>query len=173
MKPGCIGKSNTNNLPGPTDMTENPYGKKIFFFFTNATQKLARVVKRGIAIEFQPREPIFEKCSHLREKGGVLTLKTPRWVCAYPYSTSAAELACSALARIVYRLSYAVYIRTAIRRVKERSSGDQYDDAHFRHVPSIFSEKRILIYEATTAVVDHWHSLLGFPRLKNSTRKIQ
>jgi hypothetical protein len=24
-------------------------------------------------IEVQPRRPIFEKCSHLREKGGVLT----------------------------------------------------------------------------------------------------
>jgi hypothetical protein len=31
MKPGCIGKSNTNNLPAPTDLTENPKGKKIFF----------------------------------------------------------------------------------------------------------------------------------------------
>ena len=26
-----IGKSNTNNLPAPTDLTENPYGKKTFF----------------------------------------------------------------------------------------------------------------------------------------------
>jgi hypothetical protein len=25
MEPGCIGKSNTNNLPAPTDLTENPY----------------------------------------------------------------------------------------------------------------------------------------------------
>jgi hypothetical protein len=25
--------------------------------------------------------------NHLREKGGVLTLKTPRGVCAYPYET--------------------------------------------------------------------------------------
>jgi hypothetical protein len=33
-----------------------------------------------------PTCPIFEKCSHLREKGGVLTLRTPRWVCADPYS---------------------------------------------------------------------------------------
>jgi hypothetical protein len=41
----------------------------------------------GIAIELQPWSPIFEKCSHLREKGGVLTLKTTRGVCAYPYST--------------------------------------------------------------------------------------
>jgi hypothetical protein len=85
MEPGCIGKSNTNNLPAPTDLIENPYGKKKLFF-NDATQKSARVVPWGIAIELEPREPIFEKCPHLREKGGVLTLKTPRWVCAYPYS---------------------------------------------------------------------------------------
>ena len=30
MKPGCMGKSDTNNLPAPTDLTENPYGKKTF-----------------------------------------------------------------------------------------------------------------------------------------------
>ena len=35
------------------------------------------MVPRGIAIEVVAREPIFEKCSHLREKGGVLTLRTP------------------------------------------------------------------------------------------------
>ena len=59
MEPGCIGKSNTNNLPAPTDLTENPYGKKKLFF-KDATQKSARVVERGIEIyiEFQPREPI-------------------------------------------------------------------------------------------------------------------
>ena len=72
MEPGCIGKSNTKNLPAPTDLTENPYGKKKLCF-KDATQKSARVVERGILIEFQPREPIFEKCPHLREKGGVLT----------------------------------------------------------------------------------------------------
>jgi hypothetical protein len=72
MKPSCIGKSNTNNLPAPTDLTENPYGKKNVFF-KDATQKSARVVVGGIEIELQPREPIFEKCPHLREKGGVLT----------------------------------------------------------------------------------------------------
>ena len=32
MEPGCIGKSNTNNLPAPTNLTENPYRKKILFF---------------------------------------------------------------------------------------------------------------------------------------------
>jgi hypothetical protein len=31
MKPGCIGKSNTNNSPAPTDLTGNPYRKKHFF----------------------------------------------------------------------------------------------------------------------------------------------
>ena len=72
MEPGCIGKSNTNNLPAPTDLTENPYLKKKLFF-KDATQKSASVVPRGIGIKMVPRRPIFEKCSHLREKGGVLT----------------------------------------------------------------------------------------------------
>jgi hypothetical protein len=72
MKTGCIGKSNTNNLPAHTDLTENRYGEKKLFF-KDATQKSARVVPGGIAIELEPREPIFEKCPHLREKGGVLT----------------------------------------------------------------------------------------------------
>ena len=72
MEPGCIGKSNTNNLPTPTDLIENTYRKKKLFF-KDPTQKSSRVVPRGIAIEVVPREPIFEKCSHLREKGGVLT----------------------------------------------------------------------------------------------------
>ena len=61
MEPGCIGKSNTNNLPAPTDLTENPYLKKKLFF-KDATQKSASVVEPEIAVEF-----------HLREKGGVLT----------------------------------------------------------------------------------------------------
>jgi hypothetical protein len=66
MKPGCIGKSNTNNLPAPTDLTENPYGK--FFFFKDTTQKSAYMLPCGIAIQSVPWRPIFEKCSHLREK---------------------------------------------------------------------------------------------------------
>jgi hypothetical protein len=49
VNPGCIGKSNTNNLPAPTDLTDNPYGKKNLFF-KDATQKSARVVQWGIAI---------------------------------------------------------------------------------------------------------------------------
>jgi hypothetical protein len=69
MKPGCIGKSNTNNLPAPTDLTENPYGKKKLFF-KDATQKSASMVLSGIVTELEPWSPIFEKCPHLREKGG-------------------------------------------------------------------------------------------------------
>jgi hypothetical protein len=78
MKPGCIGKFYTNNLPAPTDLNENPYGKKKLIF-KDATQKSARVVLSEIEVELhlEPREPIFEKCRHLREKGGALTLRTP------------------------------------------------------------------------------------------------
>jgi hypothetical protein len=72
FEPSCIGKSNTNNLLAPTDLTENPYGKKNLFL-KDATQKSASVVAPEIAVEVQPRRPIFEKCPHLREKGGVLT----------------------------------------------------------------------------------------------------
>jgi hypothetical protein len=72
MKPGCIGKSNTNNLSAPTDLTENPYGKKKLFF-KDATQKSASVVLTRIQFWIVPRRPIFEKCPHLREKGGGLT----------------------------------------------------------------------------------------------------
>jgi hypothetical protein len=72
MMPGCIGQSNTNNLPAPTNLTENPYRKKNLFF-NDATQKSATMVLCVFAIELEPSWPIFEKCSHLREKGGVLT----------------------------------------------------------------------------------------------------
>ena len=42
----------------------------------NIFQKSARVVPVILVPQFQmePREPIFEKCSHLRKKGGVLML---------------------------------------------------------------------------------------------------
>ena len=72
MEPCCIGKSHTDNLPAPTDLTENPYLKKKLIF-KDATQKSASVVQWGIGVEFVPRRPIFGKCSYLREKGGVLT----------------------------------------------------------------------------------------------------
>jgi hypothetical protein len=55
----------------------NP-GKKsappLFLKDENIFQKSARVVPWGNGAPMKPREPIFEKCSHLREKGGVLML---------------------------------------------------------------------------------------------------
>ena len=39
MEPGCIGKSNTDNLPAPTELTENPYGEKKHFFFLRYNSK--------------------------------------------------------------------------------------------------------------------------------------
>jgi hypothetical protein len=53
MEPGCIGKSNTNNLPAPTDLNRNPYGKKKLVL-NDATQKSATLVPRGIEIEVVP-----------------------------------------------------------------------------------------------------------------------
>jgi hypothetical protein len=41
MEPGCIGNSNTNNLQSPTDLTENPYGKKNFFLKMQLKNRLA------------------------------------------------------------------------------------------------------------------------------------
>jgi hypothetical protein len=81
MKPGCIG----NNLPAPTNLTKNPDGKKNFFE-TMQLKNRPRWCLAEFKKELEPTWPIFEKCSHLREKGGMLTLRTPHWVCADPYS---------------------------------------------------------------------------------------
>jgi hypothetical protein len=51
-----------------------PTAKKIFIF-NDTTQKSATLVPCRIAIETVPTWPIFEICSHLREKGGVLGKK--------------------------------------------------------------------------------------------------
>ena len=50
---------------------EKKSGPPLFLEDENIFQKSASVVVGGIAVELQPRRPIFEKCSHLREKGGV------------------------------------------------------------------------------------------------------
>jgi hypothetical protein len=54
----------------------------LFLVVENIFQKSAPFVVGGLAVELQPRRPIFEKSSHLREKEGVLMLfmlfeKTP------------------------------------------------------------------------------------------------
>jgi hypothetical protein len=69
MEPGCIGKSNTNNLPARTDLTENPYGKKKKIFKA-ATQKSASMVEPEIAVEFQPWSPILKNVLIFEKKGG-------------------------------------------------------------------------------------------------------
>ena len=51
----------------------------LFLEDENFFQKSASVVALLLQFLVQPRRPIFEKCSHLREKGGVLMLfKTTR-----------------------------------------------------------------------------------------------
>jgi hypothetical protein len=72
------------NLYGRFCPYNPPYkpGKKsaptLFLEDEDIFQKSASVVVGGIALELQPRRPIFEKC-YLREKGGVLMLlKTTR-----------------------------------------------------------------------------------------------
>ena len=46
----------------------------LFLEDENFFQKSASVVRGGIQFPTVPRRPIFEKSSHLREKGGVLML---------------------------------------------------------------------------------------------------
>ena len=46
----------------------------LFLEDENIFQKSASVVRWEIQFPTVPRRPIFEKCSHLREKGGVLML---------------------------------------------------------------------------------------------------
>jgi hypothetical protein len=55
----------------------NPGNKSVPSLFLedeNIFQKSATLVPRGIGVELEPTWPIFEKCSHLREKEGVLML---------------------------------------------------------------------------------------------------
>jgi hypothetical protein len=58
--------SHISNLPTPTDFINNPYGQKLCLFWV--IQKSASMVVFEIALELQPWWPIFEKCSHLRDK---------------------------------------------------------------------------------------------------------
>jgi hypothetical protein len=75
-----IGKSDTDNLPTSTDLNENfdlVLGTRKTIFCFGVSQKSASVVRCGITLEFVPWRPFFEKCSHLRDKVGVKTLRTP------------------------------------------------------------------------------------------------
>jgi hypothetical protein len=46
LEAGCIGKYNANNLPAPTDLTENPYGEKKLFFKRCDSKIVLRGCKR-------------------------------------------------------------------------------------------------------------------------------
>jgi hypothetical protein len=69
----------------------------LFLEDENIFQKSAPLVVSGIAIEFQPTEPIFEKFSHLREKGGVLMLlkTTPHLGAKAQYTTELQSAVCT------------------------------------------------------------------------------
>ena len=58
----------------PTIQTRKKSAPPLFLEDENFFQKSASMVAPEIAVEVQPWRPIFEKCSHLREKGGVLIL---------------------------------------------------------------------------------------------------
>ena len=49
------------------------------------------MVERRTVVEFVPRRPIFEKCSHLRNNGEALAIKFCRLSCADHYSISKRE----------------------------------------------------------------------------------
>jgi hypothetical protein len=71
-----MGKSNTNNLPAPTNLTRNPYGKKNSFFFLikRCNSKIGLHGSIGNCNNIGTMEADFVgKFPHLREKGGVLT----------------------------------------------------------------------------------------------------
>ena len=70
-------QENPIQIPTPSDLTENPNrgGGEVFGF--GVSKKSASVVApySVIAFEMEPRRPIFEKCSNLRDKGKVLMLR--------------------------------------------------------------------------------------------------
>ena len=62
--------AHTTHHTNPEKKSAPPF----FLEYENIFQKSATMVPRGTAVELVPSWPIFEKSSHLREKGGVLML---------------------------------------------------------------------------------------------------
>ena len=62
--------AHTNHHTNPGKKSAPP----LFLEDENIFQKSASMVPWGIEFHMEPWRPIFEKCSHLREKGGVLML---------------------------------------------------------------------------------------------------
>ena len=85
MEPGCIGKSNTNNLPAPTDLTENPYGKKNLFLEMQLKNRL-RWFYAELRCRIRTNGADFWKMSSSSRKRGGADAQNTHWVCADPYS---------------------------------------------------------------------------------------
>ena len=94
MVPVCMAAYLTNILPGPTYLTKNPDGENNFFCFGVMSQKSGsdpwydknfRILWDCFSTE------ALKNFSHLRDKGGVLTLIYQYWACADPYSKRVIE----------------------------------------------------------------------------------
>jgi hypothetical protein len=82
--------AHTTHPTNPEKKTAPP----LFLEEENIFQKSARVVLILLQFRIEPREPSFEKCSHLREKGGVLMLlkTTPHLGAKAQYYTTSSRL---------------------------------------------------------------------------------
>jgi hypothetical protein len=72
MEPVCVAGSHTNNLPTPTNLTNNPYREEKKHFLFWGELKIGHDGCRwncfySSTVELQPPWPIFDKCSHLRD----------------------------------------------------------------------------------------------------------
>jgi hypothetical protein len=84
MEAGCIGKFNTNNLPAPTNLTENPYGN----FFLKMQLK-NRPPWLGQKLQYRrsaTTEADFRKMFLSSRKRGGADAQNTRWGCGDPYS---------------------------------------------------------------------------------------
>jgi hypothetical protein len=86
MEPGCIGKSNANNLPPPTDLTKNPYEEKNLFL-----KMQLKIGSRGSMGNCNrsgnTRADFFWKMFSSSRKRGGADAENTHWVCADPYNT--------------------------------------------------------------------------------------
>jgi hypothetical protein len=119
------------------------------------------VVVGGIAVELQPRRPIFEKSYHLREKGGVLMLffkptphlgakalyiafELPCWTRCVVFTivdTSHQAVKTASLTRHSFHASRELMIRLRA----SKSGGSVSLSTKFSTKKSIFNEKKIKI----------------------------
>ena len=123
MKPECIGKSNTNNLPAPTDLTENPYGEKKLW--CNSKIGLNGTVRNCNRIRTMEAD-FWKRSSSSRKRGGADAQDT-RWVCADPYSTTL-------YSRAIDRYLESISIIFCVFRRRPASLRDPEQSTHAAHV---------------------------------------